>query len=80
MAAKLMSWCGRHIATVGRDVLVKDVLTSLAIYHLTPLDIPIVVLRYIDKLRRMYLRAASDKVSGDKCKIGWDKVCRPWNP
>ena len=58
-------------------VLVKAVLTAIAIYHLTPLDIPVEVLNAIDSLRHAYLWAGMDKVSGGKCKISWDLVYKP---
>ena len=36
------------MAAVGQMILVKAVLTAIAIYHLTPLDIPVEVLQKID--------------------------------
>ena len=61
----------------GRIVLVKAVLTTIAIYHLTPLDVPVEVRKKIDSLRHAYLWAGCDKVSGGKCRVNWDLVCKP---
>ena len=44
ITCKLPPWQGRHVAAVGQMILVKAVLTAIAIYHLTPLDIPVEVL------------------------------------
>ena len=41
IAGKLPPWQGRLVASAGRVVLVKAVLTAIAIYHLTLLDIPV---------------------------------------
>src|SRR5438128_2053970 len=40
VAGKLAPWIGKHITMAGRLVLVKAVLTSIAIYFITALDIP----------------------------------------
>ena len=77
VAAKLPPWSAIHVATPGRIVLVKAVLTAIAIYHLTPLDLPIEVRKKIDSLRRAYLWVGCDKVTGGKCKVNWDLVCKP---
>lgn len=57
-------------------MLVISVLTAIAIYYMTALNLSVEVLNKIDALRRAYLWAGCDKVTGDKCKINWDKVCR----
>ena len=67
---------GKHVASPGRVVLVISVLTAIAIYYMTALNLSVEVLNKIDALRRAYLWAGCDKVTGDKCKINWDKVCR----
>jgi hypothetical protein len=40
MSSELVTWEGNNINVVGLGVLVKSVLTSQAIFHLTPLTIP----------------------------------------
>ena len=57
-------------------MLVKSVITAIAIYYLTALDLPAEVMKKIDSLRRAYLWAGCDKVTGGKCKINWDQVCK----
>jgi hypothetical protein len=61
----------------GRVELVKSVLASQAIYHLTPLAIPPGTLKQINKLQRAFVWAAKDSTSGAKCKVKWETVCRP---
>ena len=68
-AGKLVPWKGKHVAISGHMTLVKAVLTAVAIYHITPLDLPVEVLKAIDKLRRAYLWAGTDKVTDGKCKV-----------
>jgi hypothetical protein len=77
VAAKLLPWIGKHVTMAGRSTLVKYVLTSIAIYYITVLNVPVEVLMKIDSIRRAFLWAASDKVTGGKCKVSWDMVCKP---
>ena len=55
VARKLPPWIARHVATPDCVVLVKAVLTAIAIYHITPLELPMEVRKKIDSLRRAYL-------------------------
>ena len=75
VARKLAPWTGQLMATPGRAVLVKAVLTSITIYSITSLVLPVVVLKRIDALRWAFLWAGCDKVTGGKCKINWEQVC-----
>jgi mannosylglycoprotein endo-beta-mannosidase len=77
VASKLRPWIGKHVTMAGRSTLVKAVLTSIVIYFITVLDVPKEVLMKIDGLRRAYLWVACDKVTGGKCKVNWDLVCKP---
>ena len=58
-------------------ILVKAVLTSIAIYYSTILEVPVEVLLKIDSIRRAFLWVASEKVFGGKCKVNWEGVGKP---
>jgi hypothetical protein len=76
-AGRLPSWNGKLINMAGRVSLVKSVLASQAIYHLTPLSIPPGTLKYINKLERAFVWVAKETTSGAKCKVSRETVCRP---
>ena len=69
IVGKLASGNWKNVNMAGRRVLVRFVLTSQAIYHLTPLQLPKEVLQKITSLLRAYLWAGCDKVTGGKCKV-----------
>jgi hypothetical protein len=77
IAAKFGSRSSKNVNFAGRRVLVRAVLTSPAIYHISSLDLPKEVLTYIRSLLRAYLWADCEKVSDGKCKANWEMVCRP---
>ena len=77
VAGKLRPWEGKNTTMAGRAVLVKSVLTSVIIYFITVLDVPLESLLKIDSIRRAYLWAACEKVTGGKCKVNWEHVCKP---
>lgn len=61
----------------GRLQLVKSVLSSLHIYHMSCFNLPQWVLKRIDKIRREFMWGRS---SGDKSSfswINWISVCMP---
>jgi hypothetical protein len=76
-AGKLPTWNGKLVNMAGRVALVKSVLASHAIYHLTPLSIPPGTMQYINKLERAFVWAAKESTSGVKCKVNWETIWRP---
>ncbi|WVZ67071.1 hypothetical protein U9M48_016209, partial [Paspalum notatum var. saurae] len=75
--SKLTTWQGRNLTLVGRLVLVKSVLSSQPVHTLTAINVPKEVLEEIDKLRRRYLWAGNEILTGGKCKVNWPTVSRP---
>ena len=69
VAGKLVMWEGQKITTIGRTTLVKSVITSHAVYFITPLVIPQSTLHRVNKLERAFLWAGSGKTTGAKCKV-----------
>jgi hypothetical protein len=66
---KLPTWNGKLVNMAGRVALVKSVLASQAIYHLTPLTIPPVTLKYINKLERAFVWWPRNLLPGLNAKL-----------
>jgi hypothetical protein len=64
MADKLVTWDGKNISVSGRGALVKSVLTSQAIFYLTPLKIPPGCITSMNKIERAFLWAGTKDVTG----------------
>ena len=58
-ASKLVPWDGQNITAIGRAALVKSVLSSQAIYFITPLVVPPSILHNVNKLERAFLWAGN---------------------
>jgi hypothetical protein len=71
------TWNGKFVTTADRTTLVKSVIASQAIYHLTPLNIPPETMNFINKIERAFLWSAKETTTGAKCKVNWEAVCRP---
>ncbi|CAM0958165.1 unnamed protein product [Alopecurus aequalis] len=74
---RLACWKAKWISLTGRLTLVSAVLSALPAYQLIALLHPKWLLKQLDKLRRAFLWAASDTVSGGKCLVNWKVVCIP---
>lgn len=75
--AKLTSWWGRNITQAGRLTLTKAVLTSQPVYLLSVLNAPKEILEDLDKLRKRFLWAGDQALTGGKCKLNWPTINRP---
>jgi hypothetical protein len=75
----LPGWKGKFLSTAGRETLVKTVLSSQPIYHMTAFPEHKWLIRKIDRLRRSFLWRGEtpDKVYGGHSLVNWPTVCRP---
>jgi hypothetical protein len=72
----LSGWRALLLSPAGRLVLVNVVLDSLPTHAMAAMLLPPAVVKALDALRRAFLWGAGDHVSGAKCLVAWDKVCR----
>ena len=77
IAAKLPTRIGKHLTAAGRCTWIKSFSTSQAIYHITPVTVPLGTLKGIEKIQRAFMWAGATSITGGKCKVNWKKVCRP---
>jgi hypothetical protein len=62
--SRLAPWQGKMMSSAARIYLTKTVLTAQPIYHLTSLKLPDETLEDIDKIRRKFLWAGGENISG----------------
>ena len=62
--ARLAGWKGRLLSIAGRRVLVRSVLSALPTFALTVLKVPKKILAEVDKIRRRFLWAQDEEISG----------------
>jgi hypothetical protein len=79
IGGRLPRWKGKLLSLAGRETLVKCVLSSQPIYHLTVFPMQKWLIKQIDKLRRSFLWKGDEpeKVSGGHCLVNWPTVCSP---
>lgn len=66
IGARLPGWKGRFLNTAGRETLVKTVLSSQPIYHMTVFPEHKWLIRRIDRLRRSFLWMEKHQI---KCMV-----------
>ncbi|MCH89732.1 LINE-1 reverse transcriptase like, partial [Trifolium medium] len=74
---RLFSWRNRYVSLGGRVILINSVLTSIPVFYLSFMKIPLKVRMTIVRMQRDFLWGGS---SCDKSKIvwvSWKDVCRP---
>ena len=79
IGGRLPGWKGKMLSSSGRETLVKCVLTSQPIYHLTVFPAQKWLIKQIDRMRRSFLWKGEEpeKVCGGHCLIKWPTVCTP---
>lgn len=79
IGAKLSGWQGKLLSTAGRETLVKTVLSSQPIYHLTAFPAQKWLVKRIDKIRRSFLWRGEtpENVKGGHSLINWPTTCLP---
>lgn len=79
VGSRIPGWKGRFFTSAGREVLVKNTLSSTPIYHLTILQQNKWLYKRIDRLRRAFLWKGDDpeNISGGSCLLNWTAVCKP---
>jgi hypothetical protein len=75
----LSGWRALLLSAGGHLVLLNAVLGALPTFAMGALELPPGVLAVLDRLRRAFHWAATDKVSGAKCLVSWEQVCRSRN-
>jgi hypothetical protein len=78
IGAHLPGWKGKFLSTAGRETLVKTILSSQPIYHMTAFPEHKWLIRKIDCLRSFLWREETpDKVYGGHSLVNWPTACRP---
>lgn len=79
VGARLPGWRGTFLSSSGRETLVKTVLSSLPIYHLTVFQAQKWLFKKIDQICRSFLWRAEtlDKLCGGHSLINWPTTCSP---
>lgn len=74
---KLEGWKGKFISRGGRLQLVNSVLSSIPIYFMACFQLPIWVIKRLDKVRRGFLWGKNDGNKIGISLINWNTVCSP---
>lgn len=73
----LPEWKAGLMATSGRLILVKVVLTAILKYLLIAMDVPKWFIKAVDKWSRQFLWRGRQELKGGHCPAAWTRVTRP---
>lgn len=79
IAGRLPGWKGKLLNKPGRVALAQSVLTAMATFHITALNLSKGTLRKIDKIIRAFIWQKEDQSQtlGGHSLVNWKIVCRP---
>jgi hypothetical protein len=77
VADRLPSWKAGLMTKAGRTTLPKVTLSAIPTHISIAVKVHPGALKDIDRLRRTFVWAGSDKVAGGRCLVAWSKITRP---
>lgn len=76
VAARIPTWKSGLLTHAGRVLLTKVTLSAIPVHLSITCCLSAWAVEQIDKWRREFLWAGSQSVSGGKCKVAWQTVCK----
>jgi hypothetical protein len=77
VASSLPGWMAELMNRVGRAVHAQFVMAAKAIYTAIAVDLPLWVVKAIEKILRGFLWKGRQQAKGGHCLLAWAKVARP---
>lgn len=77
VAACIPLWKGSLLNVAGRTALVKATLSAIPVHTAIALCLSSWAIECMDKLRRAFIWSGLNMVSGGRCKVAREIVCRP---
>ena len=77
VAARILGWKGALLTSAGRTVLAQTTLSAIPVHVSIICTLSPWAISEIDRRRRAFVWAGTDKMSGDRCRVAWPVVCSP---
>ncbi|KAJ3701655.1 hypothetical protein LUZ61_005360 [Rhynchospora tenuis] len=74
---RLAGWKSRLLSRAGRIVLANSVLSTIPVFFMSVFQLPIWVVKALDRLRRNFIWGSSDTTGKSMHLLAWDRVCLP---
>jgi mannosylglycoprotein endo-beta-mannosidase len=71
------AWQRGLIKKEGRLVLINSVVSARAVHQLVVAEAPMWLLEEINRWMRAFFWAGKDRVTGGKCLVAWESMCKP---